>query len=539
MKIEPKLIIVFGTMTLAFSMLYSALALWRICQNATKNTADIKATIRQNLEREIWSKAHDIAREIEIYLDTHPFNPHDENLRKIAVQPILTTGYSGLHDGIGTDDGRYIFHTNRAVEGKSLSMFKTKLPVLWNAITISLKGQPTSSYYLWEDKPGLLREKFFVGIPVRGTACILFATVYVDEFYGPLRAAENSIRNEMIVSARLLLGSALVVTAIIVLISTLVARKISQPIRQLAHHAQLIGQGQLGKSIAIHAHDEVGELATVLDKMSFDLAKYIENLRKTTAVKERMEGELNTAHNIQQSILPHVFPPFPGIVEFDIFATMIPAKEVAGDFYDFFFVAPGKLAFVIGDVSDKGVPAALFMAITRTLIRFFGLNRMAPAEIMARTSEALAVENEAKMFVTAIYGEYDLHTGSIVLANAGHNSPVLFRNGLAQFERLPANIPLGTGYACKYAESILSLAGGDLLFLYTDGVTEAQTINGAFYGNEKLLAALASHAGNGTPTELCRRIENELRAYTRGTEPADDITMLALRLNVPGDSPLC
>lgn len=531
MKIQAKLIIIFGALTLLISLLYSALALRRIYQNAEHNTADIKLTIRQNLEREIWGKARDIAREIEIYLEAHPFDRHDENLRNIAVQKILNTGYSGLHDGIGKSDGRYVFHMNRAMEGKSLSELKSKLPVLWQAIAVSLNGWETCSYYLWEDLPGVFREKFFVGVPVKGTDCILFATVYVDEFYGPLRAAENSIRQELLVTTHLLLGSALAITAIMVLVSIFLARKVSGPIRQLARHAQSIGQGNLGATISIRSRDEVGELAGVLNKMSSDLKDYIANLRKTTAVKERMEGELNAAHSIQQSILPHDFPPFPQIGEFDIYAAMIPAKEVGGDFYDFFFVAPDRLAFVIGDVSGKGVPAALFMAITSTLLRFFALSRLPPAEIMARTGEALALENEARMFVTAIYGEYDLNNGNVVLANAGHNRPVLVRNGIPAYLVIPPNIPIGTGFRRQYSEYSMALAEGDVLFLYTDGVTESQTAEGEFYGDERLLSALADHVRTGQVKDLCAALETDLQKFAGGPESVDDLTMLAFKVN--------
>ena len=518
-------------MTLLISMLYSALALQRIYQNAEHNTDDIKLTIRQNLEREIWSKARDIARQIEIYLNSHPFDQHDENLRNIAVQKILNTGYSGLHDGIGKSDGRYVFHMNRALEGKSLSAFKAKLPILWQAIEIGLKGQETCSYYLWEDCPGIFREKFFVGIPVKDTECILFATVYVDEFYGPLRAAENSIRKELIITTHLLLGSTVVVIIIMVIISILLARKVSRPIRQLAHYAQSIGQGNLGTNVSIRSRDEVGELAGVLNKMSSDLKDYIENLKKTTAIKERMEGELNAAHNIQQSILPHDFPPFPQIREFDIYAAMVPAKEVGGDFYDFFFVSPDRLAFVIGDVSGKGVPAALFMAITSTLLRFFALSRFSPAEIMARVDEALSLENEARMFVTAIYGEYDLNNGNVILANAGHNRPALIRNGIPVYLVIPPNIPLGTGFRRQYSEYSIDLSEGDVLFLYTDGVTESQTAAGEFYGDERLLSALADHVQIGNVKDLCVAIETDLQKFTAGPESVDDLTMLAFKVN--------
>ena len=530
MKIQSKLIIVIGGMTLLISLMYSALALWRIYQNAERNTADIKMTIRRNLEREIWSKARDIAREMEIYLEAHPFDRHDEYLRDIAVQKIQNTGYSGLHDGIGKSDGHYVFHMNRAVEGQDLSGLKNKLPFLWQAIEINLQGRETCSYYLWDDG-AKLREKFFVGIPVKGTDCILFATVYVDEFYGPVRAAENSIRNEMMLTIHLLLGSTVLLTFIMIIISILLARKISWPMRQLARHAQVIGAGNLDVNIAIKSRDEVGELAGVLNKMSSDLKAYIENLRKTTVIKERMEGELNATHNIQQSILPHDFPPFPQIKEFDIYATMIPAREVGGDFYDFFFVSPDRLAFIVGDVSGKGVPAALFMAITVTLLRFFALSRISPAEIMARSSAALSMENEARMFVTAVYGEYDLNTGKVILANAGHNRPVIIRKGCPEYLAVPTNIPLGTGFQRQYVEYPVTLADGDMLFLYTDGVPESQNANEDFYGDKRLLSVLADSLKSNNVNDLCEAVKDNLRKFSYGIEPVDDLTMLAFKVN--------
>ena len=530
MKIQTKLVLSRGTMTLAIALAYSALALWRICQNAERNTDDIKAVIRRNLEREIWSKARDIARQVEIYLEAHPFDRNDDKLRSIAVQKIQQTGYSGLHDGIGRSDGCYVFHMNRAVEGKSLSGFRTKLPVLWKAIEFSLHGRETSSYYLWDDN-GRMREKFFVGIPVKGTDCILFATVYVDEFYGPLRDAERAIRAELLLTIRLLLGPAVALTAVMVFVSLLLARRMSRPIRELTARAQAIGKGNLDEKIAVRSRDEIGELAGVLNRMSTDLKAYIDNLRKTTAAKERMEGELNAAHNIQQSLLPHTFPPFPQVREVDIYAAMVPAREVGGDFYDFFFVGQDRLAFLIGDVSGKGVPAALFMAIAATLMRSFALSRLPPAEIMARTSEELALENDSRMFVTAIYGEYDLRSGRLELVSAGHNRPVMIRGGAPEYLALPPNIPLGTGFRRAYAVQALEILPGDTLFLYTDGVPEALDARDDFYGEKRLLSVLASGGKSNSPKGLCEAIESDLQRFSGGVEAADDLTLLALKIN--------
>ncbi len=224
MAIRTKLILVYGARAIIFSAIFSVIGVLRITENATDNADKMKTTIRQDLEKILGEKARDLAGQVEIYLQTRPLDPKDPILRKIVVQKIQGTGYSGLHDGVGQGDGKYLFHPNPAVEGKRLSDFRYKLPALWEAVQKNLTGQSVGKYYLWQEKDGRIREKYFVGVPVNGTDCILFATVYVDEFYQPLIQAQETIGREKDATIRIFLFSSLLATMVIVLISVLIAR---------------------------------------------------------------------------------------------------------------------------------------------------------------------------------------------------------------------------------------------------------------------------------------------------------------------------
>ncbi|HPC31573.1 MAG TPA: SpoIIE family protein phosphatase [Syntrophales bacterium] len=530
MAIRTKLILVYGALAILFSTLFSVIGVVRITENARDNAARMETVIRDGLEKFLGEKAQALAGQIEIYLRSHPLDPRDPELRRIAVQKIQKTGYSGLHDGVGKKDGKYLLHPNPDIEGKSLSSFRYQLPALWEAIQVNLKGRPVSRYYLWQEKDGSLREKFFVGIPVKGTGCILFATVYVDEFYQPLRQAQEIIIREKETSIRIFLFSSFLATVVLILVSVLIARSFSNPIHQVAVHARRIGAGDLTARLHIPSGDELEELAEVLNKMSADLKAYITDLTETTAAKERLERELQLAREIQQSIIPHTYPPFPGIREFDIYGKMLPAKEVAGDFFDFFFIGPDKLGIVIGDVSGKGVPAALFMFMTRALIRVYGLEEEGPARTLLKTNRMLAADNETTMFVSVIYAEYDLRSGKMVVANGGHSPPLLCT---ATGSRLVESEPdplLGPFPDSFFTEGSFTMAPGEALVFYTDGITEAQTTDGSFYG-EKRLVDWFDGQRERHPDRLCLELIKDVQEFCRDAPQYDDITILAFRVN--------
>ena len=253
--------------------------------------------------------------------------------------------------------------------------------------------------------------------------------------------------------------------------------------------------------------------------------------RSLEKAKLTMEGELSAAREIQMSLVPKTFPPVPVRDEFSLYATLEPAKEVGGDLYDFYFVGDNRLFFMIGDVSGKGIPAALFMAVTRTVMKA----KMQPADaglgmIVSRVNQTLCEGNEASMFVTAFGGFLDITTGEVTYINAGHNPPVIVRaDGSASFLKVKANVPLGVMADMHYEEGNLHLDSGDTLLLYTDGVTEAMNREKNFFTDARLLQVLKGTNGT-SPRGVVEKTLSAVHQFAAGASPADDITLLALRM---------
>ena len=285
----------------------------------------------------------------------------------------------------------------------------------------------------------------------------------------------------------------------------------------------------------IRTGDEVELLADSFRKMEEDMISYIREFMKATAEKERIGAELNVATQIQADMLPRIFPAFPERQEFEVYATMNPAKEVGGDFYDFFLVDDDHLAVVIADVSGKGVPAALFMVIAKTLIKNHAQNRETPGEVFTQTNAQLCEGNDAGLFVTAWMGVLEISTGKFVYVNAGHNPPLLKRAG-GQYEWLKSRpgFVLAGMEGIRYRENTLELMPGDTLYLYTDGVTEATSSAQELYGEERLQAAL-NEASELPVSQLLPRIKNCIDTFVGYAEQFDDITMLGLQYHTRGE----
>ncbi len=316
---------------------------------------------------------------------------------------------------------------------------------------------------------------------------------------------------------------------ILFLIIVLVSGTITRPLRVLTGKAAEIARGNLDVEIAVlKSNDEVGDLSRSFDNMKVALKEYIANLAETTAAKERYESELKIARTIQMSFLPKKFPPFPENVEFDIYATLVSAKEVGGDLYDFFLLDEDHLFFSIGDVSGKGVPAALFMAAAKTLMKGTAGRNISPAEVLARVNRELCLENDSMMFVTVFCGVLNFRTGEVVYSNAGHNPPLVLRPGRPpEWLPLPDGFFLGTMEDAAYETRRILLAPGDMVLLYTDGVTEAMNGQKAFYQEERLIRVAENHE-QGSPEELVREIIESVRAFAGNEPQSDDITLLAL-----------
>ncbi|GHV76066.1 hypothetical protein AGMMS49942_08870 [Spirochaetia bacterium] len=359
----------------------------------------------------------------------------------------------------------------------------------------------------------------------------LGVVVGVNEVIAPALWIEQDIllltNREMTLIDRnitLVVLAVLVIIVIAAVITILVAIRLSNsltaPIVALSAGAKIIGAGDLHHRLEVKTGDEIEVLAETFNQM-------IGNIKEITGEKERLGTELNVATRIQASMLPCIFPPFPDRKEFDIYARMHPAKEVGGDFYDFFFTGQDQLTLVIADVSGKGVPAALFMVIAKTLIKNHSRMQKSPEEILFSVNNQLCENNEECMFVTVFICRLDLITGVLSFANAGHNKPLISRSGGDyEFLELKRGRPLGVSAGFPYQSAELTLNEGDKLYLYTDGINEAENRQGEQFGNDRLLET-ANSCRESAPRDFDEALRRALTGFVNGAEQSDDITSLA------------
>lgn len=332
-------------------------------------------------------------------------------------------------------------------------------------------------------------------------------------------AIRNQTRLAMIVSGLVLLfGSVIAIFG---------AKTISRPIAYLTEMTRRIAGGDFTQSIVISTKNEIGALAASFNEMTRRLNESIEHLKATTAAKERIESELQIAHEIQMSMVPKIFPPFPDRSELDIFAALVPAKEVGGDLYDFFFIDDDHLCFAVGDVSGKGVPASLFMAVTKTLFRATAGNGGIPGEILARLNTDICRDNESCMFVTFFCGILNIRTGQVDYSNGGHNLPYyLRRDGVSPLENFGGR-SLGLMEQSSYASGRMVLRPGEAVLLYTDGVTEAMNPSRTLYSDERLAQFLGT-SRSSSPRQIVGDLISDVRRFAGDAPQSDDITVLAL-----------
>jgi phosphoserine phosphatase RsbU/P len=313
-------------------------------------------------------------------------------------------------------------------------------------------------------------------------------------------------------------------------VTTLLSMGVTRPIRTLAAQTHEIARGNLDLAVPpVNSHDEVGDLSHSFEDMRLALKDYVAHLAAATAAQERIESELKIARTIQHSFLPKRFPPFPERREFELHAELQAAREVGGDLYDFLLLDEDHLFFLIGDVSGKGVPAALFMAVTKTLMKGVAGKHLSPSQVLFKVNHELYVDNEQMMFVTLLCGALDLRTGQVQYANAGHLPPVRLSPGRpAAWVELPQGTVLGITEAPAYTTRTLRLEPMDTLLLYTDGVTEAMNPTRRLFGEDRLLA-FAQTQDAAAPKELVEGLCAAVRDFAGGEEQSDDITVLALR----------
>ncbi len=304
------------------------------------------------------------------------------------------------------------------------------------------------------------------------------------------------------------------------------------------------------KCIMVSAYGDMGNIRQAMNNGAFDFAtkpidlddlsvtiekaieqiRYIKTMQKEHTQLESIKGDLAVAREIQQAILPRIFPPFPeNAHQLDIAASMNAAKDVGGDFYDFFRIDDERIGFVIADVSGKGVPAAIFMAVSRTLIRATGIRGVSAAECMTYSNVLLAKESANCMFVTVFYGIYNIKTGEVTYTNAGHNPPYLLKaNGSLKSLGNSKNIAAGVMEDIPFTEETLQLEPGDTLLMYTDGVTEATDTEEKLYG-EARLEALLKQSTQADCQQIIDNVKADVKAFVGEAEQSDDITLLALK----------
>ncbi len=332
--------------------------------------------------------------------------------------------------------------------------------------------------------------------------------------------------------------SALVICLFIYLINTFITHPIMRMAESTSNYVGLMNQNVppeklYYEKIRIKRDNEILTLSKGISSLADGVKNYMSNLQSVTAEKERIGAELNVANQIQGDMLPRIFPPFPDRKEFDLYATMTPAKEVGGDFYDFFLIDNDHIALVMADVSGKGVPAALFMVIAKTHIKNRALMGGTPSEILEYANNQLCEGNEAEFFVTVWIAIIEISTGKGVAANAGHEHPVIKRAGgkyeLDIYKHSPA---VATFEGLKFKEHEFNLNPGDKLFVYTDGVPEATNADGELFGTDRMLDALNLEGGDD-PTKTLETVKAHVDEFVGDAPQFDDLTMLAFNYNGP------
>jgi sigma-B regulation protein RsbU (phosphoserine phosphatase) len=343
---------------------------------------------------------------------------------------------------------------------------------------------------------------------------------------------EKELYADLLKLNQMLIIIALAGLVLLLILIITISNRVTRPLQNLALIAQGFGTGNFDLEIPPSTSgDEVGTLNKSFSHMQAALKKYIENLKQTTSAKEKIESELKIARDIQMGMIPRIFPAFPDRKEFDIYGFIEPAKEVGGDLYDFFFIDDERLCFVIGDVAGKGMPAALFMAITKTYLHAESqIAGLSASRIIELVNNYLCKENESNLFVTLFFGILNTAIGEVEFVNAGHNYPFIIRNDGTVSELTNSHcIPLGINMnLCKKPSAFISLDAGDMIFLYTDGINEAFNMEDQEYSISRIDEVLTKYP-NTAPREMIHHIVRDVNEFSQGTEQSDDMTLLGIK----------
>ncbi len=356
--------------------------------------------------------------------------------------------------------------------------------------------------------------------PLRSTGWSMLIMVPTASLYGPGNMMVKIMAFLMLVT--------------LVVISKMCSRSIARmtkPLSQFADSAKEIAKGNFNSPLPpIKTEDEIGLLHDSFEHMQQSLRQYVEDLKATTASKAAIEHELQLASGIQMSMLPKKFPPFPERQDIDVYGMLTPAKAVGGDLFDF-YIRDEQLFFCIGDVSGKGVPASLFMAVTRSLFRNISQHVSEPSHIVNALNQAQAEGNDTNMFVTLFVGVLDLKTGSLRYCNAGHDAPLLMAHDVCLLP-CDCNLPIGVMGDFSFEQQEITFERPTTIFLFTDGLNEAENIDHAQFGDERIMKMAESLVADGLlqPTQVIRHMTDAVHTFVGIAEQSDDLTMLAIEL---------
>jgi sigma-B regulation protein RsbU (phosphoserine phosphatase) len=447
-----------------------------------------------------------------------------ERLRdEIGKLKLLGTGYGF----VVSKNGFLISYPDKTKElGNNISEFSPGLAgELDKIITLEPEG-----YIFLKTKDPFRKEKSWIVLrPMRTHSNRMLG---VNTIMGSIGFVypEKEILSLIYALQRKALYTAIIGLIVLLVIIITISNSISGPITRLAEGVMRVARGDLDYKLSEKVRFlEVEELQVAFNKMSQDLKVYIKNLREAIETKQRIESELKVAHDIQMGILPKIFPPFPDNPEFDIYAVLKSAKEVGGDFYDFFFMDDDHLCFLIADVSDKGVPASLLMAVTKTMIKMMSKDSKDPNEILKKINREIAHDNDSCMFITIFCGILNIKTGEVFYSNGGHPPPVVIRsNEEVRFLDGGAGAAIGISEETVYKNGSIRLEPGDALCMYTDGITEASNEKQQFFGSERLkqvISAAAHKPIRGVVAEICSGVDE----FSKEISQSDDIAVLAIK----------
>ena len=357
-------------------------------------------------------------------------------------------------------------------------------------------------------------------------------------FYSPVETTCWSVaivcpRSELYLGVRklrtILIFLGLISLIVMLTLSYSGIRKVVAPVEDFSDVAKKIANGEFNAELPqIHSQDELKELHDSFEYLQQSLVRYIDELKSTTANKERIESELRIARAIQMGMIPKSFPAFPEREDVSLVAKLVPAKEVGGDLYDF-FIENEKLYFIIGDVSGKGIPASLVMAVTCRLFRSVASYHDKPEEIITSLNNSLSDGNDSNMFCTAFLGILDLKTGQLSYCNAGHNAPyIIEKNGNVSAMKVTPNLPLGLFSGFPYEGQLTMIEKDMMLYLFTDGVNEAEDNNMAQFGDDRLVSLLKTNS-TGTPADIIDETFAEVERHADGANQSDDITVMCIK----------